>query len=459
MISSHYTRTSVMIFILCLCLGMTLHVDHVMLYHSLFSFSSIDLLIDQILYVTAALVLSFLGNSYWREQRGAIKSEYSFIVMFVVLGATIIISSNDFISMYLSLELQSFALYIVACIYCDMKSTRASLKYFLLGAISSAFILLGISIMYSVCGTTDFQDIIPLLIYGSHAESQSSTLILGVISLLCGFIFKISAAPFHSWAPDVYDDVPSHITLILITLPKLALFSFLIHFLQNIPNSDQFLIIIGIASLIWGTVAGLSQTKLKRLLTFSTISHVGFLIIALSIINTSAAEQGLNALLFYIIQYMVTTCLTFIVIIAFEQSYVKHSIDKMSDLIQVSSLYKLLTFTLVLCLFSMSGIPPLVGFYAKLEVLRSSVTENTSLIYIIAIACSVISASYYMRIIKIMMFDEVSASTASSWYPMNISSLHSYIISVLIVFISLYILDPSLLINSTELAALTYYIS
>lgn len=215
---------------------------------------------------------------------------------------------------------------------------------------------------------------------------------------------------------------------------------------------------MGLTSLIVGTVQGLSQIRLKRLLTYSTISHVGFLLLGLSICSSHAPEQGLNAFLFYLIQYVATTILTFLVIIAFEQSYLKGTISKIQDLVRVSAQYKLLTFTIVLCLFSMSGIPPLVGFYAKLEILRSTVSENTTMLYLVAIICSVISASYYIRMIKIITFDEHSDFGAGPviQYPVLMSSLQSYTISILIAFTCLFILDPYLILNSTEIAAITF---
>jgi NADH-ubiquinone oxidoreductase chain 2 len=213
--------------------------------------------------------------------------------------------------------------------------------------------------------------------------------------------------------------------------------------------------LMAVFSLVLGTVAGLSQIKLKRLLAFSTISHVGFILITLTV----CTELSISALIFYIIQYTTITCLTFLVIITYEQTYLKNTITYMTDLEGTGRSLKLLTFTLVICLFSISGIPPLVGFYAKLIVLNSSIVQGQSLLYIIAIICSIISASYYMKIIKIMMFSTIDPLKSTQEDPgyIVINNLQSYTMSLLTLFTCLFILDPNIILNSTELVAITYF--
>lgn len=331
--------------------------------------------------------------------------------MFAVLGATLIISSNDLISIYISLELQSFALYIIAGIYTkSLSSTSSSLKYFLLGALSSSFILLGISFIYEDFATTNLQDVcaaIDGIGLTLHSISVGPLGTLGLLFILCGFIFKVSAVPFHSWAPDVYQGVPNHIAIILISLPKISLFMYLCTILSYMANSYStiILIIIALLSLIVGTIGGLRQIKIRRLLAFSTMSHVGFILLSLSQPITTMAYEQITSIIFYIIQYSFTTVLVFLCLMMFD-SLSKSSTNYLVDLQGRGVQFTILSVTFILCLFSIAGIPPLTGFYAKLLVLKSSINIDMTFVYLIAIVCSVISASYYLKLIKIIMFDQ-----------------------------------------------------
>lgn len=272
--------------------------------------------------------------------------------------------------------------------------------------------------------------------------------------------------------------------MIIINLPKISIFAFLFIFLHNtinvtnMPEVQIFVIITTMFSLVLGTVAGLMQTKIKRLLAFSTISHVGFLLIALVI--GGEAESSLNALMFYITQYTLVTILAFLSLVAYETYLYPYlalskssGINNIADLQGIGQIYKAQTFTFVLCLFSIAGIPPLTGFYAKLEMLNSSTLSHHPILFITAIACSVISAAYYLKIIKVIMFDTISgpslslASEQTQHTSLNdsvssvrsLSALHSYTIAVLTALITLFILDPKLILNSTELVALSVYIT
>lgn len=264
--------------------------------------------------------------------------------------------------------------------------------------------------------------------------------------------------------------------MIIINLPKISIFTFLFNILIacGVITSDlgletnhlnvageTFIIITTLFSLILGTVAGLRQTKLKRLLAFSTISHVGFILIALA----TASEASLSAIIFYLVQYTLTVVLTFLVLVAYEISYLSIShtgqINYIVDLQGAGQYSKLLTFTFVLCLFSIAGIPPMTGFYAKLGVLYSSIAQQISLIFITAIICSVISAAYYLKVIKVLIFDTNVSSLPSLQNEKQIrlvSPIHSYTIAAITAFVCLFILDPELILNCTELVALSIYI-
>jgi len=466
-------------------------------------------------------------------------TEYSLIVLFSTLGASLLVSSCDLISMYLSIELQSFGVYILATLYRDSESaTSAGLKYFLLGGLSSCIILLGASLIYTYTGLTNFESIYSLI-----SVSDNNNIILGLslglIFIIVGFLFKIAAAPLHYWAPDVYDDSPTIVTIWLTIMPKISILVLLIELqtqigflgninissfyfnnsielLESIINPDFYdgittiigentiyvlkllLLISSLLSLIIGTVVGLAQTKIKRLLAYSTISHIGFILLAL-VINT---EQSIDSLIFYIMQYSFTNLNAFLIIIALgyvmQQSIVKNmqiesinyynrnkqtkngeiinDVRFISELKGQFFLNPLLSLSLSICLFSMAGIPPLIGFFAKQFVLYSAIQNGYYFMAIIAILVSVISASYYLKIIRVLHTDNNDHNdtdnnildNSSSYSLLNesndlnksrslLSNFHSFLISTLTLTILLFVLKPSIILNSTQLLSLSLY--
>jgi len=479
-------------------------------------------------------------------------TEYSLVVLFSTLGASLLISSCDLISMYLSIELQSFGVYILATLYRDSESaTSAGLKYFLLGGLSSCIILLGASLIYTYTGLTNFESIYSL-IYVSYNNNIIQGLSLGFILIIIGFLFKIAAAPLHNWAPDVYDDSPTIVTIWLTIMPKISILILLLELqtqigllgdiysndfqsnltelynqsISNINIYEGITIIIGdntiyvlkilllissLLSLIIGTIVGLAQTRIKRLLAYSTISHIGFILLAL-VINT---EQSIDSLIFYIIQYSITNLNTFLIIIALgyiiQQSIIKnipyninsHLINNyyknkelknrktINDIRYISELKgqffsnPLLSLSLSVCLFSMAGIPPLIGFFAKQFVLYSAIQKGYYFISIVAILVSVISASYYLKIVKVLhtnpeeeedkeeniSLDEYSNNLLIEDNKLNnhvlnnnyessnplLNHLHSFSISSLTLTIILFVLKPSIILNSTQLLSLSLY--
>jgi NADH-ubiquinone oxidoreductase chain 2 len=474
---------------------------------------------------------------------GPIVSEYSLILLFTTLGSSLLLSSGNLLSMYLSIELQSFGVYILATIYRNSESaTSAGLKYFLLGGLSSCLILLGCVLIYSYTGLIYFEDIYSLMTasvpfnsyasYGSEAVAIPSilgagstslptyTIIqLGLILIFIGFLFKIAASPFHNWAPDVYNDVPTIVTTWLSIMPKIAIIILSFEIIStvnleaviaSVPSGNWTIgneavfptnlikilfLISSFLSLIIGTIVGLAQIKIKRLLAYSTISHVGFLLLALSI-NT---EESLESLLFYLIQYSFTNLNTFFILLSF--GYVlsslrlskksmetgSHQLPGYADISLISELKgqfwsnPLLSLSLTVSLFSMAGIPPLVGFFAKAQILYSATQNGYYFISIVAIIVSVISAYYYLQIIKVMHFDTKPSTDSVSLGPYGkgekvlsniseaygieqspslvISNTHSFIISTLTLSLLLFILNPSILLNSIHLLALNIFYS
>src|ERR1700690_400854 len=484
-------------------------------------------------------------------------TEYSLIVLFSTFGASLLISSADLISMYLSIELQSFGLYILATLYKDSESaTSAGLKYFLLGGLSSGLIFLGAGLIYAFTGLTNFESIYSLISV-SDSYNIIQGLSLGFILIFVGFLFKIAAAPLHNWAPDVYDDSNTIVTIWLTIMPKISILIFLLElqtqisytgnsntiywsldFLNSLTSINSninsnilttniitgentanllknLLLISSLLSLIIGTIVGLAQTKIKRLLAYSTISHIGFILLALSI-NT---EQSIDSLIFYIIQYSITNLNVVWVIIASGYIINKSVLQETRKEVQKSNnkylnnkidanikfitglkgqffLNPLLSLSLSICLFSMAGIPPLIGFFSKQFVLSSALESGYFFMAIVAILVSVISASYYLKIIKVLHteaeesilnetaktnslkesghnYESISAESLSSQTRSNsskldletkvvinqafLSNFHSFLISSLTLSILLFVLKPSIILNSTQLLSLSLF--
>jgi NADH-ubiquinone oxidoreductase chain 2 len=487
------------------------------IYSGLFHVTFVSQLIEVFLLITGSLILiawPLKTSTVSNKNRTAI--EYSLIVLFTTLGASLLISSADLVSMYLSIELQSFGLYILATLYRDSESaTSAGLKYFLLGGLSSCLILLGAGLIYTFTGLTNFESIYSLISV-SDTNNIHQGLSLGLILIIVGFLFKIAAAPLHNWAPDVYNDSPTIVTIWLTIMPKISILILLLELQVQIGFAGELtslsvlsdsllgkigtstldilknlLLISSLLSLIIGTVVGLAQTKIKRLLAYSTISHLGFILLALAI-NT---EQSIDSMIFYIIQYSLTNLNTFLIIIAL--GYLIHNSvanlnteqtnsGKENDINLISELKgqffsnPLLSLSLTVSLFSMAGMPPLIGFFSKQFVLYSAVQSGYYFMAIVAILVSVVSASYYLKIIRVLhseaeenkdlslslpslkmnsnsdinLESNVDLTTESSVTP---SSTHSFLISSLTLSILLFVLKPSIILNSTQLLSLSLY--
>jgi NADH-ubiquinone oxidoreductase chain 2 len=406
------------------------------------------------------------------------------MLVFTTIGASFLVSSTDLVSLYLAIELQSFAVYILAAIYRNNESaTAAGLKYFLLGALSSAFILLGSSIIYGYTGLTNLDAISSLVSVSSSdlpggAGQITLGIILGLVIMTVGFLFKVASAPFHNWAPDVYDGVPTMVTTWLAVMPKISIFVLLLtlHSLTEgvglsfgditVNVWQALLLVCSLLSLIIGTVVGLAQFRIKRLLSYSTISHVGFMLLALAV----SGQESIDAFLFYLIQYSLTSLNTFFILLAFgylilpsagrgsQQSASTQNTD-VQFISQLAGQFRqnpILALSMIICLFSMAGIPPLMGFFAKYAVLYSAIHNGYYFISVVAILASVVSAAYYLRVVRVLYFDEpvkgISAQSATV-----LTSSHAYVIAVLTMFIVLFVLQPSLILNSTQLMAMSIY--
>jgi NADH-ubiquinone oxidoreductase chain 2 len=357
--------------------------------------------------------------------------EYPLILLFVISGAVFLMSTNDLVSIFLSIELQSYGLYLLSTIYRNSElSTTGGLIYFLLGGLSSCFILLGTSLLYVNSGTTNMDGLYILNsisdvnegVIGLTSWYKSYYLNFSLLIFSVGFLFKVSAAPFHFWSPDVYDAIPTIVTTFVAIIAKISIFIFLLELVYH-TNSyiSEFswtyaLLISSLLSLIIGTVVGLTQFRIKRLLAYSTISHVGFILLALSV----SSIESTQAFIFYLIQYTISNLNAFFIIITIGFSlygYItnnkeyKSLLDKNNSPIQLISQLKgyfyinpLLSLSLAITIFSFVGIPPLVGFFAKQMVLSAALDNGYIFLTLIAIITSVIGAVYYLNVIKEIFF-------------------------------------------------------
>ena len=371
--------------------------------------------------------------------------EYPLILLFIITGAIFLVSTSDLVSIFISIELQSYGLYLLSTLYRNSElATSGGLTYFLLGGLSSCFILLGTSLLYANSGTTNLDGIYVItslsdlanndeLAFTSSAVElsilywyKSYYINLALLILSVGFLFKVSAAPFHFWSPDVYDAIPTIVTTFVAIVAKISIFIFLlelVHYTSNSLFNIQFtwtssLIVSSLLSLIIGTVVGLAQFRIKRLLAYSTISHVGFILLGLSINSI----ESIQAFIFYLMQYSISNLNVFIILISIGYSfycYVNNSdeykqlADKNNSPIQLISQIKgyfyinpALALSLSITIFSFAGIPPLIGFFAKQMVLSAALDSGYIFLALVAILTSVVSAVYYLNIIKQIFFDK-----------------------------------------------------
>jgi NADH-quinone oxidoreductase subunit N len=327
--------------------------------------------------------------------------EFPILVVLAALGMLVMISANDLISLYLGLELQSLAAYVMAAIHRDdTRATEAGLKYFVLGALSSGMLLYGASLVYGFTGHTGFEPIATALV-----EGRSIGLVVGLVFLLAGLAFKISAVPFHMWTPDVYEGAPTPITAFFASAPKLAAMALIVRividaFAPIAPDWQQIVSFIAIASMALGSFAAIGQRNIKRLMAYSSIGHMGFALVGLA----AGTEAGVQGVMLYVVIYMVMTLGAFACIMGMRRGGVMtEEIESLAGLARTRPATAFLFATL---LFSLAGIPPLAGFFAKYYVFLAAIEAELYPLAVIGVVTSVIGAYYYIRIVKLMYFDE-----------------------------------------------------
>ena len=325
--------------------------------------------------------------------------EYSILILCSILGMMVMISSNDLMVFYIGLELQSLALYVLASFNKNqLKSSEAGLKYFVLSALSSGILLYGCSLLYGFSGSTNF------LIISENINSMEYGLAFGIVFILVGLAFKISAVPFHMWAPDVYEGSPTSVTLFFAIVPKIAALTVFIRFLYlpffNVIHEWQIIIIfLSIASMVFGAVAAIGQKNLKRLIAYSSIGHMGYALVGLSV----GTNEGIQSSVSYISIYLIMNLGLFSCLFMMKRN--NRYYENIDDLSGLSKNHPLISFSLLIILFSLAGIPPMAGFFAKFYVFAAVIKQEMYFLAIIGLLAAVISAFYYLRIIKIIYFD------------------------------------------------------
>lgn len=353
-----------------------------------------------LLFCSAIVVL--LSES-WFARRGIMKFEYPVLILLAAVGMMVMVSAGDMISLYMGLELQSLAFYIVAAINRDnLRSTEAGLKYFILGSLASGLLLYGASLVYGYTGTTTFAGLAAII----ATEGASLGLIFGLVFICAAMAFKMSAAPFHMWTPDVYEGAPTPVTTFFATAPKVAatvLFARILYdgfTIETVREWSQILVFLAIASMFLGSIGGIGQKNLKRLLAYSAIAHMGYALVGLS----AGTAEGAASLLVYLTIYMVMTLGTFALVLMMERD--GQAVDDISDLAGLSQTRPGPALGLGILMFSLAGLPPMVGFFAKLYVLKAAIDAGLWPLAVAAVIASVIGAYYYLNIVRVMYLTE-----------------------------------------------------
>ena len=366
-----------------------------------------------LIFFGSALML-MLGTDYMRRHE-MMQFEYPILILFAVLGMAIMVSANDLITLYMGLELQSLSLYVIAAFRRDSaRSTEAGLKYFVLGALSSGLLLYGSSLIYGFTGSTRFDEIAVAVMgvmsaHGGEAAHVPVGLLFGLALLLAGLAFKISAAPFHMWTPDVYEGAPAPVTAFFATAPKIAAAMLFARTMMG-PFHDmsaqwsQIISVIAVASMFLGAFAGIGQTNIKRLMAYSSIGHMGFALVPLA----AGTQAGVEAMLVYLIIYLVTNVGVFAFILMMTKEGAQ--VAKLSNLDGLARTSPGAAAGLSLLMFSLAGIPPLWGFVAKFTAFRAAIDAGLITLTIAAVIASVVSAYYYLNIIRRMYFAEPSGA-------------------------------------------------
>jgi NADH-quinone oxidoreductase subunit N len=357
------------------------------------------------LLILLAAAASVIMSVTFIRREGMDRFEFPVLISLAALGMLMMVSANSLIALYLGIELQSLSIYVIAAFNRDSaKSSEAGLKYFVLGALSSGLLLYGCSLVYGFTGSIEFETIARLI----GREPSSIGLIFGLVFILAAFAFKVSAVPFHMWTPDVYEGAPTPVTAFIIGAPKVAAMALIIRVLFTAFPSvsaewKQVVVFVSIASMVLGAFAAIGQTNIKRLMAYSTIGHMGFALVGIA----AGTSEGIRGVLVYLAIYVVMNAGVFCCILAMRRQGTQ--VESISDLAGLSRTQPMVAFIFAMLMFSLAGIPPLAGFFAKFYVFMAAVKAGLYALAVIGVLSSVVGAFYYLRIVKIMYFDEAAA--------------------------------------------------
>jgi NADH-quinone oxidoreductase subunit N len=415
-------------------LNETFSIDRVTLFNNSVVIDHLSSLMKIITLIGAFLVL-VISSAYLKSFK-IYKIEYPVLILSSVLGMMVMISSNDLMVFYMGLELQSLALYVLATFNRDqLKSSEAGLKYFVLSALSSGLLLYGCSLIYGFSGSTNFN------VISSQLNSNEYVLTFGIVFILVGLAFKISAVPFHMWAPDVYEGSPTSVTLFFTMVPKIAALTVFIRFLYvpflNLIDQWQMIIIfLSIASMLFGAIAAIGQTNIKRLVAYSSIGHIGYTLAGLA----TGSNEGIQSSIIYISIYVIMNLALFSCLLMLKRN--DQYYEDIDDLSGLSKNHPLLSLSLLVILFSLAGIPPLAGFFAKFYIFKAVIEQSMYFLAIVGLLSTVIAAFYYLRIIKIIYFDKEKEK-----YDEDHSLWLKFSLTFSTILILLYFIFPSQLID------------
>ena len=396
---------SVAVLALALLITVAFAGDRVVVFNNLFVTDSFAVF-TKVLVLFASAVTILMAQGYLERHKMA-RFEYPILILFATLGMMMMISSNNLMSLYIGLELQSLSLYVIASFQReDSRSAEAGLKYFVLGALASGMLLYGSSLVYGFTGSTDFFQIAAAIELSSE-HGLNIGIIFGIVFILAGLAFKISAVPFHMWTPDVYEGSPTPVTAFFAVAPKIAALALFMRVMVGpfgglVAEWQQIVIFISIASMLLGAFAALNQTNFKRLMAYSSIGHVGYALIGIA----AGSEAGIQGVLIYLVIYLVMNLGTFACILSMRRG--DQMVEGIHDLAGLGKTHKSLALALTIFMFSMAGIPPLAGFIGKLYIFLPAIDSGLYTLAVIGVLASVVSAVYYLRIVKIMYFDDVT---------------------------------------------------
>ncbi len=389
---------------------------------------------------TLALILSL----DWNKSQGIARFEYPVLVLFATVGMMIMVSASNLMTLYVGLELQSLALYVLAAFDRDnVRSSEAGLKYFVLSGLASGLLLYGVSLVYGFSGTMDFQALHDTLLKPDAAQPG---LIVGVVFVLVGLAFKVSAVPFHMWTPDVYEGAPTPVTVFFATAPKVAAMGLLLRvmgtsFAGLVPAWQSVIILMSLGSMVLGALAAIGQQNIKRLMAYSSIGHMGYALIGLAV----GTSDGVRGVLVYMVVYVLMTAGTFACIMAMRRQ--GKPVEQISDLSGLGTNDPGLALALSVFMFSLAGIPLMAGFFAKLYIFLAAVKSGLWVLAVVGVLASVVGAFYYIRIVKIMYFD--APAEAFDRRPAALS----FVVAATGLFTAFFFLFPAPIVDAAEMAS------